>query len=59
MASLVDRYSSLSVKSCLLPVDQKQSSGLLGDPLVDLPLQDRGERCFAVPPGIEVHVPYV
>lgn len=49
MASLVDRYSSRSVKSCL-------STGERGlcDPLVDLPLLDRGQRCFAVPPGIEV-----
>ena len=54
MATLVERYSSLSVKSCLSPGDQRPDSKLLADPMVDLPLLDRGQRCFAVPPGIEV-----
>ncbi len=54
MATLVDRYSSMSVKSCLSRGDDRQGIGLLSDPMVDLPLLDRGQRSFAVPPGIEV-----
>ncbi|XP_064393901.1 proteasome subunit beta type-5-like [Halichondria panicea] len=53
MATLVDRYSSMSVKSCLSRGDDRQGIGLLSDPMVDLPLLDRGQRSFAVPPGIE------
>ncbi len=54
MATLVDRYSSMSVKSCLSQEDGRKGIGLLSDPMVDQPLLDRGQRSFAVPPGIEV-----
>lgn len=53
--ALAERYSDISVKECLQPQAKVRMGGLMGDPLVDLPLFGTSrERTFAVPPGIEV-----
>ena len=50
--ALAERYSALSVQECLRPQGKAMKSGLLGNPLVDMPLF--GGDSFTVPPGIEV-----
>ena len=51
--SLAERYSSMSVASCL---QQKTRGPMHEEPLVDLPLMADKPQSFAVPPGIEVSV---
>ncbi len=53
--ALAKRYSDVSVKECLRPQEKVKMAGLVGNPLVDLPLfGGSGQRTFAVPPGMEV-----
>lgn len=51
--ALADRYSSLSVQSCLRPKESGQAIAVHGDPMVDVPLLSNNQRSFPVPPGIE------
>jgi len=52
--ALAEKYSSLSLHDCLSAEEKPHRSGLLGNPLVDLPLSAGKPRSFAVPPGVEV-----
>ena len=56
--ALADRYSSLSVQSCLRPKESGQAIAVHGDPMVDVPLLSNNQRSFPVPPGIEVAMSY-
>ena len=57
-SALVERYSSLSFQDCLISGKKVHNDEVLGDPTIDLPLQDvnHQQMSFAVPPGIEVYV---
>jgi len=53
-STLAEKYSSLSLCDCLKLEEKPHRSGLLGSPLIDLPLLDNEQGSFAVPPGVEV-----
>lgn len=53
-STLAEKYSSLSLRDCLRSEEKPHRSGLLGNPLIDLPLLANEQGSFAVPPGVEV-----